>query len=392
MFNEENRLDRPYRWAMIGGGRGSQIGYIHRSAALRDGLFELVAGAFDIDPERAKDFGTGIGLSFERCYSDYRKMLAEEAKREDGIEVVSIATPNKFHYQMCKDALEAGLHIVCEKPLCFTSAEAQELKRIAEEKNRMICITYGYTGHQMLHQARKMIENGDLGEIRIINMQFAHGWHSEEIEVNDPGLKWRVSPEVAGPTYVLGDTGTHCLYMAELIVPDFKIEKLMCSRQSFIKSRAPLEDNAFVLMNLNGGAVANLWASAVNAGGIHEQKIRVIGSKASIEWWDEHPNQLSYEVQGKPKQLLERGHGYLYNDDPCVSMDRIGAGHAVGLFESWSNLYNRFGFAMKAKETGDINILEDMVFPGIDAGIEGVRFLENCVKSADNGSVWVDYQ
>jgi len=392
MFNEEARLEHPYRWAMIGGGRGSQIGYIHRSAALRDGMFNLVAGAFDINPERCTEFGKNIGLDPERCYSDYKVMLAEEAKRDDGIEVVSIATPNKFHYEMCKASLDAGLHIVCEKPLCFTSAEAEELKDLAEKKHRMICITYGYTGYQMVHQARKMIENGDLGDIRIINMQFAHGWHSEEVEAHDPGTKWRVSPEIAGPTYVLGDTGTHILYIAELMVPDFKIEKLMCSRQSFIKSRAPLEDNAFVLMNLEGGAVASLWASAVNAGGIHEQKIRIIGSKASIEWWDEHPNQLSYEIQGKPKQLLDRGTGYLYTDDPSVSMDRIGGGHAEGLFESWSNLYNKFAFAMNAMDNGDADLLKSMIFPGIEAGINGVRFLENCVKSADNGSEWVDYK
>ncbi|MBI9101346.1 MAG: Gfo/Idh/MocA family oxidoreductase [Spirochaetales bacterium] len=392
MFNEENRLKRPYRWAMIGGGRGSQIGYIHRSAALRDGQFELVAGAFDINPERAKEFGSNIGVDAQRCYADYKVMLAEEAKRADGIEVVSIATPNKFHYQMCKDALEAGLHIVCEKPLCFTSAEAEELKKIAEDKKKMICVTYGYTGYQMVHQARKMIENGELGEIRIINMQFAHGWHSEEVEANDPGTKWRVSPEVAGSTYVLGDIGTHSLYMGELMVPDFKIEKLMCSRQSFIKSRAPLEDNAFVLMNLKGGAVANLWASAVNAGAIHEQKIRVIGSKASIEWWDEHPNQLVYEVQGQPKQLLDRGHGYLMHDDAGVTADRIGCGHAEGLFESWSNLYKNFGFAMKAIDDNDKAALDGLEFPGVEAGIDGVRFLENCVKSADNGSIWVDFE
>jgi predicted dehydrogenase len=176
------------------------------------------------------------------------------------------------------------------------------------------------------------------------------------------------------------------------MVPDFKIEKLMCSRQSFIKSRAPLEDNAFVLMNLKGGAVGSIWASAVNAGGIHEQKIRIVGSKASIEWWDEHPNQLSYEIQGKPKQLLDRGTGYLYGEDPSIAMDRIGGGHAEGLFESWSNLYNKFGFAMSAKDTGDEIFLKNLIFPGIEAGIEGVRFLENCVKSADNGSVWVDFK
>ncbi len=392
MYNEERRLNRPYRWAMIGGGRGSQIGYIHRSSANRDGNFELVAGAFDIDAKRSIEFGTNIGLDPSRCYSDYKEMLLKEKDREDGIEVVSIATPNKFHYQMCKDALNAGLHVICEKPLCFKVEEAKELKRLSQEKNRLICVTYGYTGHQMVHQARKMIENGDIGEIRVINMQFAHGWHSEEVEKDDPGTKWRVSPEVVGSTYVLGDIGTHNFYMAELMIPDFKIKKLMCSRQSFVKSRAPLEDNAFVLFELENGAIANMWASAVNAGSTHNQKIRIVGSKASIEWWDEHPNQLVYEIQGQPKQLLDRGTGYLYSDDFMVNMDRIGGGHAEGLFESWSNLYNQFAFAMEAVDRNDEKLLSKMIFPGIDAGIEGVRFLENCVKSANNGSIWVDYK
>ncbi|QUI21163.1 Gfo/Idh/MocA family oxidoreductase [Vallitalea pronyensis] len=392
MFNEELRLEKPLRWGMIGGGRGSQIGYIHRSAALRDGLFTLVAGAFDIDPERCEDFGTHIGLDKARCYPDYKMMLEEEAKRHDGIQVVSIATPNKFHYEMAKAALEAGLHVICEKPLCFTVAEAETLKTIAEKNKLIIGVTYGYTGYQMIHQARKMIENGDLGDIRIINMSFAHGWHSEEVEKNDPGLKWRVTPEQSGPTYVLGDIGTHALYLAEVMMPELKIEQLMCSRQSFIASRAPLEDNAVVLMNFNNGAVGNLWVSAVNAGAIHEQRIRVVGSKASIEWWDEHPNQLVYEVQGKPKQLLDRGHGYLYHDDMAVTCDRIGCGHAEGLFESWANLYQRYAIAIDAMIGGDKETVENTWFPDIHAGLEGVRFIENCVRSADNGSAWVDYK
>jgi len=392
MFNEEQRLNRPFRWGIIGGGRGSQIGYIHRSAANRDGYFKLVAGAFDIDPQRGKEFGVNIGVSTDRCYASYKEMLIEESKRPDGIEVVSIAVPNKFHYEMAYAALEAGLHVICEKPLTFTVKEGEELKALAKKKNKVIAVTYGYTGYQMIHQARKMIENGELGDIRIVKMQFAHGWHSSEVELNDPGTRWRVNPDIVGQTYVLGDIGTHSLYMAELMVPNFRIEKLMCFRQSFVKSRAPLEDNAFVLMNLKNGVVAELWVSAVNAGSIHEQRIRVIGSKASLEWWDEHPNQLLYEVQGEPKRILDRGHGYLYKDDPDVNMDRIGAGHAEGLFESWSNLYRKFGLAMEAMDNGDTEKYNSILFPDINAGIEGVRFLENCVKSANNGSMWIDYE
>jgi predicted dehydrogenase len=392
MFNEEQRFEKSIRWGMVGGGRGSQIGSIHRASALRDGLFQLVASAFDITPESGKEFGTHLGIDPNRCYANYKEMFEEESKRDDGIQAVSIATPNKFHYEMAKAALLSGLHIVCEKPLCFKSSEAEDLKNIAKQKNLVICVTYGYTGSPMVHQARKMIENGELGEIRIINTQFAHGFHSDEVEKNDPGTKWRVTPETSGPTYVLGDIGTHALYLAEVMIPGLEIKNLLCSRQSFVASRAPLEDNATVLMNFTNNAVGTLWCSAVNAGAMHQQKIRIIGSKASIEWWDEHPNQLKYEIQGKPAQILDRGMGYLHNEDPAVASNRIGAGHAEGLFESWANLYHRFGIAMHAKIVGDDSLAENLWYPGIDAGINGVRFLEKCVESADNGSIWVDFQ
>lgn len=391
MFNEELHYERSLRWGMVGGGRGSQIGYIHRASAHRDRLFRLAAGAFDVDESRGREFGINIGVEPERCYKDYKEMFEKEAVRPDGIEAVSIATPNFTHFEICKAALEAGLHVVCEKPLCFTSEQGKILLELAQEKRKIVGVTYGYTGSQMIHQARNMIKNGELGEIRIIQMQFAHGFHSAEVEKEDAGTKWRVNPATSGPTYVLGDTGTHILFLAETMVPGLKIKSLLCSRQSFVKSRAPLEDNATVLLNFEGGAVGTLWASAVNAGSMHQQKIRVIGSKASVEWWDEHPNQLKYEVQGEPARILERGMGYLYHEDDAVAMDRIGGGHAEGLFEAWANLYRRFGIAMNEKNAGNEAFLQDFWYPNIIDGLEGVRFLEACVKSAENGAIWVDY-
>lgn len=390
MISGENCIANSIRWAMVGGGRGSQIGYIHRSAALRDSTFVLVAGAFDLDPERGRAFGVGLGMAPERCYPDYQAMFEAEAKRADGIQAVSIATPNNTHFEICKAALKAGVHVVCEKPLCFTVEEAQELRKLAADKNKVVGVTYGYAGHQMIEQARQMVARGDLGEIRIVNMQFAHGFHSEAVEQANPATKWRVDPKFAGPSYVLGDVGTHPLYLSEVMLPDLKIKRLMCARQSFVKSRAPLEDNAFTLMEYESGAVATVWSSAVNAGSMHGQKIRVIGSKASIEWWDERPNQLSYEIQGQPAQVLERGMGYLYPD--ALADDRIGAGHPEGLFEAWSNLYYRFAMAMDATDHGDRALLETIRYPDIHAGVEGVRWVENCVRSADKGGVWVDYE
>ncbi|PXW93545.1 putative dehydrogenase [Sphaerotilus hippei] len=389
MINGENLVPAPIRWGMVGGGRGSQIGYIHRSAALRDGVFTLVAGAFDLDAERGRAFGTGIGVAAERCYADYQAMFAAEAQRPDGLQAVSIATPNGTHFAICKAALEAGLHVVCEKPLCFTTAEAEELRELAEAKRRVVGVTYGYAGHQLIEQAREMIAAGELGEIRIVQMQFAHGFHNEAVEAANPATKWRVDPKMAGPSYVLGDIGTHPLYLSEVMLPQLKIRRLMCSRQSFVKSRAPLEDNAFTLMEYDSGAVGCVWSCAVNAGSMHGQKIRVIGSKASLEWWDERPNQMSFEVQGKPLQVLERGMGYLHPH--ALADDRIGGGHPEGLFEAWSNLYVRYARAMVASDRGDTAALAALHYPGIDAGVEGVRWVEHCVRSADAGAVWVDY-
>ncbi|MGZ0879846.1 Gfo/Idh/MocA family protein [Priestia megaterium] len=388
MIYGEKKVDKPICWAMVGGGKGGQIGYIHRSAALRDNNFQLVAGAFDIDPARGKDFGVNLHVDPERCYPDYETMFEEEAKREDGIQAVSIATPNATHFEITKAALHAGLHVVCEKPLCFTSKEAEELEILAKKKNRVVGVTYGYAGHQMIEQARQMIANGDLGEIRIVKMQFAHGFHSSAVEEGNASTKWRVDPKVAGPSYVLGDVGTHPLYLSEVMLPNLKIKKLMCTRQSFVESRAPLEDNAFTIMEYDNGAVGTVWSSCVNAGSMHGQTIRVIGSKASIEWWDEHPNQLRYEIQGKPAQVLDRGMDYLYPE--ALVDDRIGGGHPEGLFEGWSNLYARFALAMDAADRGET--LENMWYPDIKAGVEGVRWVENCVRSADNGAVWVEYQ
>ena len=392
MYYGEKRVENPIRCGMVGGGRGSQIGYIHRSAALRDFNFELVAGAFDIDPERGKDFGKQLHVDPDRCYPDYKTMFAEEAKRPDGVQAVSIATPNGMHYEVCKAALEAGLHVVCEKPLCFTSEQADELVKLAEEKHRVVGVTYGYSGHQLIQQARQMIKNGDLGEIRVINMSFAFGGYNFKIEDKVPSAKWRFDPSKAGPSFALGDVGTHPLFIIEAMIPDMKIDNLMCTKRSFVEGRE-LEDNAFVIMNLKGsehgqaGAQVYCGASSINRGARHYPPIRGVGSKASLEWDDERPNQMLYEIEGEPSRVLERGAGYL-TDEARVE-DRIGGGHAEGLFEAWSNLYARFAVAMAEADKGAYG---DFWYPDVKAGAQGIKWIEKCVESADKGSAWVDYE
>jgi len=390
MFNEERRLANPIRWAMVGGGRGSEIGHAHRAAAARDNLFTLTAGCFDLDPARNLDFATKLHIDPTRCYSDYQSMFDAESQRQDGIQAVSVATPNGTHFAICSAALNAGLHVICEKPVTFSVAESEELKALAIQHNKIFAVMYGYSGYQTVHQARAMIARGDIGKVRVVNMSFAHGFHNTAIEEHSPGAKWRMNPEISGPSYVLGDLGTHTFYLASLMT-ELKVSELCCMRQSFIESRAPLEDNAHVMLKFASGAVGTLWASSVNAGSMHRQIVRVVGEKGSIEWWDERPNQLLLEMQGQPAQTLERGMGYLANDDDAVSCNRIGGGHPEGFFESWANLYHRYALAMQAMDKQDTETLKNLWFPDIDDGIEGVRLLECCVESADNQSAWVKF-
>jgi predicted dehydrogenase len=381
-FSESLLLPRPLRWGMVGGGQGSQIGYSHRDAAQRDGLFSLVAGALDINAERGRAFGQSIGLAADRCYADYRGLFAGEAQRPDGIEVVSIATPNNSHFEICHAALSAGLHVVCEKPLAHTLEQAQALADLAREKQRILAVMYGYTGYEMVQQARAMVRGGELGAVRVVRMEFAHGYHATEVEAHDPGTKWRVSPEVAGPTYVLGDIGTHAFQMGAFISGQ-DVASLCCQRSSFIASRAPLEDDAQVMLRYRSGAVGQLWASAVNVGSAHSFKVRVICERGSVEWWDEHPNQLVVGRVGQPTATYERGHGYL---DESARFERVGGGHPAGYFDSWANLYRRFALAMAAPEGVHA---ADLVYPDATDGVEGVRFVQACAQSANAGSTWV---
>ncbi|WNX84435.1 Gfo/Idh/MocA family oxidoreductase [Agathobaculum sp. NTUH-O15-33] len=386
MIYGEKKVNEPIRWAMVGGGKGSQIGYIHRSSALRDFNFQLVAGAFDIDAERGRAFGEKLHVAPERCYPDYKTLFAEEAKRPDGIQAVSIATPNFTHFEIARAALNAGLHVYCEKPLCFTTEEARELEELVKKTGKIMFVSYGYSGHQMIEQARRMIERGDLGKIRIVNMQFAHGAHNVAVEKNSASTAWRVDPKKAGPAYVLGDVGTHLIYLSEAMMPEMKIRRLMCSKQAFVESRKPLEDNAMTIMEYDNGAVGYIWSSCVNAGSEFGARFRIVGEKASIAWDVEHPNQLAYEVQGQPQSVMQRGAGYLYPE--ATADDRIGGGHPEGLFESWSNLYARFAQAIDKCDKGEEI---DFWYPDIHAGVLGVKWVEKCVESADHDSAWVEY-
>ena len=350
MLNGEKRIERPLRWGMVGGGRTGQVGYKHRTGALRDNnAYRLVCGAFDLDDARGRDFGRQVSVEDERCYTDYKQLIAKETAREDGVEVVSIATPNFTHHEITKACLEAGLHVICEKPLFFTVAECEAIAALAEQRGLIVGVTYGFTGHPLVHQMAAMVAKG-----------------------------------------MLGDIGTHLYYLSEIVLPHMKIERLLCDRHSIIKSRAPLEDNAYVLSHYDNGAVGRLWVSSVNAGSMASQRYRFVGSKASVEWTDTQPNELIYEIQGEPPQILH--HGMPYLEEESLQYERMGALHTEGLGDSWSNIYLWIAQAIDAKSRGDEAFLKAHHYPGIKAGTEGVRWLENCVRSADAGSVWVEFR
>lgn len=390
MLNGERSIKAPLRWGMVGGGRTGQVGYKHRTGALRDGTYRLVCGAFDLDAERGRDFGVNIGVDAGRCYADYKELIAGEAGREDGVEVVSIATPNFTHYEITKACLEAGLHVICEKPLFFSVAECLEIEKLAEEKGLIVGVTYGFTGHPLVHQMAAMVRKGMLGDIRIVDLQYTHGFNAGDDVGAGEAVKWRTNPRTAGPTFVLGDIGTHLYYLSEIVLPHLRIEKLLCDRKAFIATRAPLEDHATVLTHYDNGARGRLWVSSVNAGNMGSQRYRFVGSKASLEWSDSHPDQLLYDVQGEPNRILH--HGMPYLEEESLAVDRMGALHTEGLGDSWANIYLWIAEAIDASNRGDKAFLATHHYPGTKAGTEGVRWLENCVRSADAGSAWVDFQ
>ena len=234
MLNGETTIGRPLRWGMVGGGRTGQVGYKHRTGALRDGTYRLLAGAFDLDASRGRAFGVALGLDPERCYATYQDLIAGESGREDGVEVVSVATPNVTHYEITKACLEAGLHVICEKPLFFTVAECDEVAALARARNLVVGVTYGFTGHPLVRQMAAMVAKGMLGEIRIVDLAYTHGFNAGDDVGAGEAVRWRTDPKTAGPTFVLGDIGTHLYYLSELVLPHLRVARPLCDRTSFI--------------------------------------------------------------------------------------------------------------------------------------------------------------
>ena len=378
-------IDKPLRYGMVGGGSTSQIGDSHRVALRRDSYYQLVAGTFDIDAERGRKFGESLGLEPDRIYSDYQKMVQSESEREDGIQVAGIMTPNSTHYEIAKYFIEAGIHLILEKPITTTTEEALDLMRLAKEKNVHCASMYGYCGYPMIRQARSMVEAGELGEVRVIHTEFAHGNCATAVEQHSEGAAWRNDPKTSGGTFVLGDVGTHALHLATFITGQ-QVHHVAADFQNFVEGRL-LEDNAHVLLRFEEGASGYLWASGVAVGHRHGLAIRVYGSKAGISWHQERPNQLLYSPLGETPRILELDSPELHKS--AKRLLRVMAGHPEGFFEAFSNIYSDFAQVLTARLSGKNQDEMNLVYPTLEDGAHGVKFIEACVESAQNKGCWV---
>jgi predicted dehydrogenase len=382
-------MNRKLRFGMIGGGRGAFIGAVHRIAALMDGQAELVAGAFSSDPERSKASGADLGLDASRVYGSFDEMADAEAAQppERRLDFVVIVTPNHQHFPPAKRFLEAGFNVVCDKPVTFSTAEARALKKIIDKTGKIFALTHNYTGNVMVKQARALVRAGKLGQIRKVVVEYPQGWLSTAIEQSgQKQASWRTDPKRSGAAGCMGDIGTHAENLARYIT-GLHIEELCADLTTFVKGRQ-LDDDGNVLLRFKGGAKGILHASQISLGDENNLNIRVYGTKAAVEWHQEHPNELVVKYADKPREIWRRGNGYV--QDVAAHFTRIPSGHPEGYLEAFGNIYLEVFRAVRAQVSGK-RLPKDLDFPTIDDGIEGMLFIETVVKSSARGAKWVKF-
>ena len=372
------------RLGMVGGGRDAFIGGVHRIASRMDDHYELVAGAFSSTAEKSQLSAADLGVASERAYASYNDMAEAEGARDDGIEAVSIVTPNHLHCAVAKAFLERGIHVICDKPLTSSLADAKALVEAATASKAMFVLTHNYTGYPMVRQARAMVEADELGEIRVVQVEYPQDWLSTKLE--DSGQKqagWRTDPERSGMGGCIGDIGTHAFNLAAFVT-QLELESLCADIQSFVEGRV-LDDNAHVMLRYKSGARGLLWSSQVAAGNENALKLRVFGSKGGIEWSQEDPNYLWFTPLGEPKRLLTRGGSGA--NDAANAVTRIPGGHPEGYLEGFANLYTDAAHAIIAHRKGD-SPSGDSLIPTVQDGLQGVAFVSAVVNSSQEGAVW----
>ncbi len=371
------------RLGMVGGGRDAFIGAVHRIAARIDDQYELVAGCFSSDAE--KSLASAADLGVPRAYASFAEMAAKEARRKDGIEAVAIVTPNHMHAPVALQFLKRGIHVICDKPLTHTLAEAKKLARAAEASGVVFALTHNYTGYPMIRQAAAMVAAGELGEIRLVQVEYAQDWLAEPVE--ETGQKqagWRTDPARSGAGGSTGDIGTHAFNLANF-VSGLSVAELAADLQAFVPGRR-VDDNAHVLLRYQGGARGMLWCSQVAAGQENGLRLRIYGTKAGIEWEQENPNYLWVGPLGQAKYRLTRNGAGAGPEAARVS--RIPSGHPEGYLEGFANIYAEAARAIIARRD-DTALDPAVTFPGLKEGLEGVAFVDACVRSSARNAAWV---
>lgn len=373
------------RLGMVGGGKDAMIGGVHRIAARIDGHFDLVAGALSSTPERALESGRALGLDENRIYGSFKDMAIREARLKDGIEAVAIVTPNHMHYAAAREFLKRGIHVICDKPLTSTLADAKKLAKLAADSDALFILTHNYTGYPMIRQARDMIADGDLGDLRVVQAEYAQDWLSEPLE--QAGAKqaiWRTDPAQSGAGGCIGDIGTHA-YNLLSFVTGLRCEQLSADLHTFVEGRR-LDDNAHIMMRFAGGTKGMLWASQVSPGNENGLRLRVYGTKGGLEWAQEDPNYLWYTPLNEPKRLLTRaGAGA---GESAARLSRVPGGHPEGYLEGFANIYSEAARAIEARRAGTA-IPKEVIYPTVEDGVAGLAFIDACVRSARKNSGWV---
>ncbi len=373
-------------WGLIGGGEGSQIGGTHRVAAGLDGDFQLVAGALDIDSARSRDYGMRLGITGDRAYGDWRQMLEAEKSRADRPALVTIATPNASHFEITRAFLEAGFDVLCEKPLTTTLEEADEIVRIARRQARICAVNYGYSGYALVRHARAMVKRGDLGAIRVVVAEFAHGHHANAADADNPRIRWRYDPKLAGISSIVADCGIHALHMACYLTAQ-SVSSLSADFATTVPGRG-LEDDAQIAFRMSGGTVGRLWTSAIAVGRMHGLSIQVFGEKGGLRWAQEQPNQLYWTPVGGGVSVIERGVAGLSPEADRAS--RVTVGHAEGFFGAFGNIYADLAEQLRARlEQRAPNPLA-LTCPTAEDGLHSIAAIQAAVASARARGAWVD--
>ena len=375
-------------WGLIGGGEGSQIGDAHRIAARLDGTFAWAAGAVDIDPVKGRAYAIGKGLPPERAYGDWRQMLERESRLGSGdrLNLVTVATPNATHYPIVKAFLEAGFHVLCEKPLTTLLADAEDLVTTARARGRVLAVNYCYSGYAMVRQARAMVAAGLLGNVRVVVVEFAHGSHADATDADNPRVRWRYDPAQTGVSSALADVGLHALHMACYVIGR-DVARVSADFVSSVEGRE-LEDDAMVTMRFTGGEAGRLWASAVAVGQQHGLTLRVFGAQGGLRWAQEQPNQLYWTPLGKPTRTLERGDPSL--SEAAIRASRITVGHAEGMLGAFGNIYADLAEAIRVRADGRSANQAGSSFPTGEEGLRTLAAVHAAAASARDGGAWVD--